>query len=345
MKNLPVVPSLALIVVAGLFAFPAIGQHAGEHAAQPTIPRGNQPTQASAEGHADHAAPAAAPSDSHQDDTATAQQGPNAPQDHAGHAMPMEKSATKAEDLPVGHDPAPAPINLGMADTIFGASSMGMARGVLAREHGGELLWKLMTDQAEYRTGPGGAGYGWDAEAWFGGDLDRLVIKSEGQGSERSGLEEGEVQALYSRAIAPYTDIQLGLRQDIDSTSATYAVLGVEAILPYWLKAEGALFVSNDGAAFARLEGTYDLMLTQRVVLQPNLELNFSMQNVPAALKGSGLSELTAGLRIRYDVTRQFSPYIGVNFERKLGGTAAMHRAAGEGVEATSFVVGIRAFL
>ncbi len=221
---------------------------------------------------------------------------------------------------------------------------MNAARGILANEHGGELLWKLMTEQAEYRAGPDGAAYGWDAEAWFGGDIHRLVVKSEGDGTTRGGLDAGEVQALYSRAIAPYTDVQLGLRQDMDGPAATYAVVGAESVLPYWFKVEGALFITNHGDAFARLEGTYDLMITQRLVLQPNLELNVAMQDVPTKLVSSGLSDLTAGLRLRYDITRQFSPYIGINFERRLG-TVGLNRVADEEVEATSLVLGIRAFL
>jgi copper resistance protein B len=332
-------------IIAGLIALPATSQHAG-HQASPSSASSQE--KATPDSHAGHAMPIPAEKSRPSTNVPTAQgrsqdQLP-AGQDHTSHQN-MSMNPGKAEDLPVGQQPAPMPIPLGAADTIFGAPAMGAARGVLASEHGGAFLWKLMADQAEYRAGPEGGGYGWDAEAWFGGDIHRLVVKSEGQGSGRGGLEEGEVQALYSRAVAAYTDIQFGVRQDVNSNAATYAVFGAETILPYWLKAEAALFISNDGDAFARLEGTYDLMITQRVVLQPNVELNFAMQDVPTAMIGSGLSELTAGLRLRYDVARQFSPYIGVNFDRKLGGTIGMYRAAGEEIEATSFVVGIRAFL
>ena len=269
---------------------------------------------------------------------------PTPPGDHSGHEMPAE-TPQAAADLPVGQDPAPPPIALGAADSIFGAAAMGAARETLASEHGGAFVWKIMLDQAEYRAGPGGPGYGWSGEAWFGGDLHRLVLKSEGEGTERDGLEDGEWQALYSRAIGPYTDLQLGVRQDFGGFAATYATFGVETILPYWLKAEAAFFVSTRGDALARLEGSYDLLLTQHLVLQPNLELNFAMQDIPGALIGSGLSQVSAGLRLRYDINRQFSPYIGVNFDRKIGGTADFHRAAGDAVEGTSLVLGIRAFL
>jgi copper resistance protein B len=221
---------------------------------------------------------------------------------------------------------------------------MQSARGVLADEHGGTVLWKVMFDQAEYQTGPNGTGYGWDAEVWIGGDINRVVFKTEGQGSARDGLEDAEWQALYSRAIGPYTDIQGGIRQDFGATATTYAAFGVETLLPYWFKVEAAAFVSTRGDAFARLEGSYDLFLTQRVVLQSNLEFNIAMQDVPAARLGNGLTDVTAGLRVRYDITRNFSPYVGVEFSRAIGGTEAFHRLAGESVENTRFVAGVRTF-
>ena len=249
-----------------------------------------------------------------------------------------------AADLPVGSEPAPPPIPLGIADSVYGGTAMARARGILTEEHGGATLWKVMLDQAEYQTGREGAGYGWDAEAWFGGDLHRLVVKTEGQGTARGGLEDAEWQALYSRTIGPYTDLQFGIRQDVGSSVASYATVGVESLLPYWFKAQAALFLSHRGDMLARLEGSYDLLLTQQIVLQPNLELNFAMQNVPKAELSSGLTDITAGLRVRYDITRNFSPYIGVEFEEVIGGTASLRRSLGERVGNTRFVAGIRAF-
>jgi copper resistance protein B len=221
---------------------------------------------------------------------------------------------------------------------------MKTARGVLAEEHGGAVLWKVMLNQAEYQTGPEGAGYGWDAEAWIGGDLHRLVVKTEGQGTSRDGLEDAEWQALYSRAIGPYTDLQGGIRQDVGRDVSTYAAFGIETILPYWFKVDAAFFISSRGDGFARLEGSYDFFLTQRLALQPDLELNLAMQNVPTAMQASGLTDVRAGLRLRYDITRNLSPYVGVELARTIGGTATLHRAGGEPVENTRFVFGIRTF-
>lgn len=346
MRQLVSLRAIALAVMGAFVVLPAIGQHAG-HEPAPNAPASQSgqagPAKPATPGAAqqDHNA-AAAPATAHDHPQQPAEQSANTPVDHSAHPMPGDEGPSAA-DLPVGGEPAPPPVTLGAADAIYGQTAMAAARGILADEHGGAVLWKLMLDQAEYKAGSGGAGYGWDAEAWLGGDINRLVVKTEGEGSARGGLEDAEWQALYSRAIGPYTDLQFGIRQDVGSAVATYATIGVETILPYWLKADAALFVSAHGA-FARLEGTYDLLLTQRIVLQPNLEFNFALQNVPSALLGSGLTDITAGLRMRYDVTRNFSPYVGIEFVRKAGGTESLHRAAGERVEDTRLVLGVRTF-
>ncbi len=347
MKQSITLRACALIVAGAVAALPAVGQHAG-HDAAPAAPSVRPakpvpkpaPKPAPKDDHSNHATPATPVSAQHEGHKAPA---PPVADPHASHAMPAASSASAA-DLPVGREPAPRPVALGAADAIYGASAMKTARDVLAEEHGGAVLWKVMLDQVEYQTGPKGAGYGWDAEAWIGGDLNRLVIKTEGQGTSRTGLEDAEWQALYSRAIGPYTDLQGGIRQDVGSDVSTSAAFGIETILPYWFKVDAAFFISSHGDGFARLEGSYDFFLTQRLVLQPDLELNLAMQNVPTAMQASGLTDVRAGLRLRYDITRNLSPYVGVELARTIGGTATLHRAAGERVENTRFVFGIRTF-
>lgn len=347
MKQLIALRACVLIVAGAMAVLPAVGQHAGHDAApapqsvRPAKPAAKPaPKPAPKDDHSNHATPAAPTSGKHEGHKA-----PAAPvaDPHASHNMPAASGASAA-DLPVGRESAPAPIALGAADAIYGAPAMNNARGILTEEHGGAVLWKIMLDQAEYQAGPEGAGYGWDAEAWIGGDLNRLVIKTEGQGTTRKGVEDAEWQALYSRAIGPYTDLQGGIRQDVGRDVSTYATFGIETILPYWFKVDAAFFISNRGDGFARLEGSYDFFLTQRVVLQPDLELNVAMQNVPNAMLASGLTDVRAGLRLRYDITRNLSPYVGVELSRTIGGTATLHRAAGERVENTRFVFGIRTF-
>ena len=171
------------------------------------------------------------------------------------------------------------------------------------------------------------------------------MLKSEGEGSWDDGAEDAEAQVLYSRAVGVYTDLQVGVRHDFEpGPQRTYAVVGLESLLPYWFETEGALFLSDKGEVLGRLEGTYDFRLAQRLVLQPRAELNFSAQDIPSRGVGSGLSDVEAGLRLRYEIRREFAPYVGVVWSRKVGDTADFARAAGDGVSDTRLVVGLRAW-
>jgi copper resistance protein B len=154
-----------------------------------------------------------------------------------------------------------------------------------------------------------------------------------------------ELQGLYSRAVARYTDLQVGVRHDFEpKAERTYATVGFESQFPYWFDVEAAAFLSDRGDLIARLEGTYDLRLTQRVVLQPQAEVKLSAQRVPDLNLGSGLTHAELGLRLRYEIRREFAPYIGVAYERAFGTTADYLRAAGEDVRSTTFVIGLRAW-
>jgi copper resistance protein B len=228
------------------------------------------------------------------------------------------------------------------ADRAFDPHAMAHARAMAREEMGGMRFSKVMLNLFEYQTGGRPNGYRWDGQAWFGGDINRLVVRSEGEGGVKDGLEAGEVQALYSRAVSRYVDLQGGLRQDFAPVGRTYLTLGAQALLPWWLEVEGALFVATTGEVLARAEGTYDLRLTQRLVLQPRAELNFAAQDTAATRTGSGLSNAELGLRLRYEVRREFAPYVGVSWDRRVGRTADFVRAAGEDPAATRFVVGLR---
>lgn len=258
--------------------------------------------------------------------------------------MNMPAQAPAAAEEPVGDEPPPPPITDHAADRVFDPAAMAAARAELRREHGGAFQSMVMANLAEYQTAPGGGGYRWDGEARFGGDINRLVVKSEGDGSARSGLGAAEVQALYGRAIDPYVDIQVGVRQDLGPGRRTYATAGVEGLLPYWFDVGAAVFVSTSGEFFARAEGTYDLRLTQRLILQPRVELNFAAQDTPASQTGSGLSNAELGLRLRYEIRRNFAPYVGVSYDRKVGRTADFARLHGDDVGGASFVTGVRAW-
>jgi len=213
----------------------------------------------------------------------------------------------------------------------------------MIRENGGMTYSQLMIDRLEYRALSGGDGYHWEGEGWIGGDVNRLAIKSEGEGETGGRLESAELQLLYSRAIDPWWNIVGGMRQDFrPRPERTYATIGIEGLAPYWFEVEGQLFVSTRGDAHARLEASYDQRITQRLILQPAMEVNIAAQDVPELGIGSGLSDIELGLRLRYEFAREFAPYVGVNWERKLGDTARYAQRVGDDPAATSLVMGLR---
>jgi copper resistance protein B len=265
---------------------------------------------------------------------------------HAGHdmaAMDNMAPAASGTDLPAGNAPPPPVRHDRSADIFYGAPAMAEAEARMMGSHGGATYRQLSFNLAEYQPGRGHDAYRWDGEAWLGGDRDRLVVKSEGEGRTHERLDDAEVQALYSRAIDPYWNVQAGVRQAFrPGPDRPYAVLGIEGLAPYWFEVEGSLFLSGKGDLLARAEAWYDQRITQRLVLQPRAELNFAAQDVPENRIGAGLSDAEIGLRLRYEIRREFAPYIGVAWERRFGATARLNRAAGEGAGGIRFVSGIR---
>jgi copper resistance protein B len=258
-------------------------------------------------------------------------------------AKPGESQDAASPEPEIPDGPPPPPAKDHAADHYYDPAAMAAARAQLREEHGGATLSMVMANLAEYQARDGG-GYRWDGEGRVGGDIDRFVVKSEGEGSRRAGLDTAEVQGLYSHAIGPYFDLQAGVRQDFAPHARTYATVGFQGLAPYWFDVSGALFLSTNGELLGRLESTYDLRLTQRVILQPRVELNFAAQNTVETRTGSGLSNAELGLRLRYEITREFAPYIGVSWDRKTGKTADFARARGDDVGGASFVAGIRTF-
>jgi copper resistance protein B len=261
----------------------------------------------------------------------------DAPADpHAGHDTPAA-----ADAIPQGNAP-PAPADHA-ADAIYDPAVMARARAAMAKESGGMTFSKLMLDRLEYRAGKGADGYAWEGEGWIGGDIERFAFKSEGEGEIGGPLESAEVQALYSRAIGPWFNVETGIRHDFrPGPQRTYAVAGVEGLAPYWFEVGAQAFISDKGDVHLRLEGSYDQRITQRLILQPAAEVNIAAQDVPELSIGSGFSDIELGLRLRYEFAREFAPYVGIEWERQLGDSARFARAAGHGVETTSFVAGLR---
>jgi copper resistance protein B len=229
------------------------------------------------------------------------------------------------------------------ADRVYPTEAMEAARDQLRREHGGSLAAMLLVDIAEYQVRDGHDGYRWEGEGRFGGDIHRVVLKSEGEGTVDDDVDDAEVQLVYSRAITPYFDLQAGVRHDFEpDPSRTYGAIGFEGLAPYWFEVEGALFVSERADVLARLEGYYDQPITQRLIAQPRAELDFAAQDVRENGIGAGLSEFELEFRLRYEIRREFAPYLGVSWQRKVGDTARFARRDGERASSTSLVLGMR---
>ena len=180
-----------------------------------------------------------------------------------------------------------------------------------------------------------------DADVWFGGDRNKLWFKSEGEVID-GNLEAGEVQALWSRNIAPFWDLQAGARIDIEPETTSYLTLALQGLAPYQFETEIEGFLSEQGDVSARFKQSFDLLFTQRLVLEPYVEAEAFAQAVASRDVGAGLSNVAAGLQLRYEFTRKIAPYLDLNFTRDLGETAQITRARGEDVEATMLRAGLR---
>jgi len=203
------------------------------------------------------------------------------------------------------------------------------------------LLTMLVVEQFEIRNADGEDPLVWEAEGWIGKDLHKLWIKTEGEYVD-DRVEEAELQMLYSRAVAPFWDLQLGWRRDIRPTpERDWLAFGLKGLAPYYFDIDAALFVGDSGRTAARLQVEYEFMLTQKLILVPEIELNLYGKNDSDTGTGSGLSDIEAGVRLRYEIRREFAPYIGLNWTRLYGKTADLARDEGEDVDDAQLVFGV----
>lgn len=201
-------------------------------------------------------------------------------------------------------------------------------------------FWLL--DRLEVSDTDAGTALGWDGMAWIGGDVQRLWLRSEGTAID-GHLEHGDVEVLYGRSVRTWWDVVAGMRQDVgEGPSRTWAAVGVQGLAPYKFEVAATAYAGAGGRTAARVEAEYDTLFTNRLILQWRAEANAYGKSDPLAGIGSGLSTLEAGVRLRYEVTRQFAPYIGIEHERAFGNTAGLRRAAGHGAGDTRVVAGLR---
>lgn len=278
---------------------------------------------------------------------------PVAAQDHDAHQHHHhDHGAPAALEVP----PAPPPAELPdataralqgpqfAADAIWGEEAMAAARAENARMHGSMQTGMVMIERLEARLGEGHDGWLWDAQAWYGGDIDKLWFKTEGEGELSGPVEDAEAQLLWSHAIGPFWDLQAGVRLDIEPETRSHLALGVQGLAPYMFHVDAAAFLSDRGDLIARVEAEYDQKITQSLILQPRIEFKLAAQDIPERGIGAGLTKIEPGLRLRYEIRREFAPYVGVEYEAKVGQTADIARAAGDDPDALKFVVGLRAW-
>ncbi len=217
---------------------------------------------------------------------------------------------------------------------VGGAHAHGMLEDPLNRS--------IRLDELERQDADGGDLLHWNVSAWLGHTFNRLAIRSEGE--RRAGAtERAEVQLLYSHAVARWWDVVAGAREEYDPTPRrTSAAFGVRGIAPYRFDVEATAFVSDGGDAAARFEARYEVLVTNRLILEPRVELEWRAQADTARELGAGFATSDVGLRLRYEIRREVAPYIGLVREARHGGTADLARARGDDASDTRFVAGIR---
>ena len=347
--------------------------HAGHH--MPGMSMGQAPATPPADPHAGHhmpgmdgvsnmdgdpprAATSADPHAGHDMSGMSAEQAPATPPSdpHAGHSMPGMTGMVMPPDVPTSADDPGRPPQASppvaatrgpahAADLYFDPAEMTAARERLRVENGDVRTTAVIVDQLETASVDGETAYAWGAQGWTGGDVNRFWWKSEGEGAFGGEVEEAELQALYSRAVSPFFDVQAGVRQTYrPEGDRTDLVLGVQGLAPYWFEVGGAVFLSTQGELTARAEAEYDQRITNRWILQPRAEISLSAEDIPELSIGSGVTSLQLGARLRYEIRKEFAPYVGVEWTRSFGNTADYLKAAGRDVEDTRLVVGLRAW-
>ena len=209
-------------------------------------------------------------------------------------------------------------------------------------QHGAATYTRVTFNRFEAWDGEDASGQAWEGSVSTGGDIHRVWLRSSGSRSAgRTSSANAELR--WSRAVARWWDVVAGVRHDFNpGPSRTRAAFGVQGIAPYMFEVSALAYVGDGGGVAAKLEAEYDMRFSNRLVLQPLLELELHSSDDPARLTGSGLSKAEAGLRLRYEVTRRFAPYLGIAHERSFGRTARYHEDAGEAARDTRLVAGVR---
>jgi copper resistance protein B len=233
-------------------------------------------------------------------------------------------------------------------DAYSGGYRLGVGKYALGNTH--QLMMadehnfgSVLIERLEWAHGRDANTTSYDGQAWFGSTYNKAVLKAEGD-VQNGRVEEARTELLWGHAIATYWDTQVGVRNDAGSgrPARNWAAFGVQGLAPYWFNVQATAYVGNSGRTALRLSTEYELLLTQRLIMQPRIEANFYGKNDPALEIGSGLSNGSVGVRLRYEFSRQFAPYIGVERYQTFGNTANLIKADGGRSGETRFVAGLR---
>ncbi len=261
--------------------------------------------------------------------------------DHSGMEMPAEQQATDphaghtmptSDDLPREPIPPITPADRAAAFPDVNGHTV----------HDDSIHHYALFNRLEAWNADPGSGFAWEGQGWLGTDLNRMWVRSEGERVD-GVTEAANLEVLYGRATARWWDVVAGVRQDLQpGGSQTSAALGVIGVAPYEFEVAATAYINESGETAARLETEYEILLANRLILQPVVEVSLFGQDDERRGIGSGLSSIEAGLRLRYEIRREFAPYIGVSWEKSFGNTADFARARGEAVDDTQVVVGLR---
>ena len=284
-------------------------------------------------------------------------------QAHSGHSMPAMPGMTTpaagtiapAATPPAAAQPAPeppgpppaSPPGIGGSTEVIKSLPPEKTAGWPSPVNDNTLQSFLLFDLFEFQHGSNVNAARWDVLGWLGGDAERIWFKSEGRynGVLRAG--EMDVQILYGRLISPFVDFQAGFRYEQqlswdNGLGRPQAVVGVQGLVPYGMELEAAIFVSQNGDVSGRATFAQDFLLTQRLILQPRFEINAAVQSAAQYGVGAGVNDIEVGLRLRYEILREFAPYVGVSWLKSFGETANLRSAAGENTSVFQLVAGIR---
>ena len=263
-----------------------------------------------------------------------------------GLAEDQPSEAAKSRNLPPDYQELETEPKIGPGIQKYAVDAQAGAQKKIGLQpvHDNEVFAFFSADRLEYQTGEGRDLFLWDVLGWVGRDYNKLYLESEGSRLIHEGeFEELEVELLYGRNIATFWDFQAGIRHDFEPhPSRTFAALGLHGLAPYWFEVDATAYLSEDGDISAAFEAEYDMLLSQKLILQPRLEFELSLQDVPEYETWQGITHVTAGLRLRYEIRRELAPYIGVTWTRALGETANRIEDSDGDIDSASFVAGIK---